>query len=200
MCSSDLVDATGRRSPLPSLLEAIGALAPEEEVEDSGFMYYGRHFRSLDGSQPPAFGPLLQHYDSISVLTLPADNGTWGMGIITSARDAPLRAAREVEVWERVIASYPLIAHWLNGDPITATDFVYTIRRGLTPELASTNAPLAYYIRYAQAFNEGAVFVLDPGSQTFLLEKDILAAEEPTATQQPGKETTPSAKTPGRRL
>jgi flavin-dependent dehydrogenase len=114
-----VVDATGRRSPLPSLLVAIGAVAPEEEVEDSGFMYYGRHFRSRDGSQPPAFGPLLQHYDSISVLTLPADNGTWGIGIITSARDAPLRATRDVEVWERVIASYPLIAHWLDGDPIT---------------------------------------------------------------------------------
>ncbi len=82
-------------------------------------MYYGRHFRARDGSLPPAFGPLLQHYDSISVLTLPADNGTWGMGIVASAGDAALRAAREVEVWERIIASYPLVAHWLDGDPIT---------------------------------------------------------------------------------
>ena len=114
-----VVDATGRRSPLPSLLEAIGAVAPEEEVEDSGFMYYGRYFRSRDGSQPPAFGPLLQHYDSVSMLTLPADNGTWGMGLVTAAGDVALRAARDVDVWERVIASYPLIAHWLEGDPIT---------------------------------------------------------------------------------
>ncbi len=114
-----VVDATGRRSPLPSLLEEIGSAAPEEEGEDSGFVYYGRHFRARDGSLPPAFGPLLQHYDSISVLTLPADNGTWGMGIVASAGDAALRAAREVEVWERIIASYPLVAHWLDGDPIT---------------------------------------------------------------------------------
>ncbi len=114
-----VVDATGRRSPLPSLLDAIGAVAPEEEMEDSGFVYYGRHFRSHDGAQPPAFGPLLQHYDSISVLTLPADNGTWGMGIVASSQDAPLRAVRDVEVWERVITSYPLLAHWLDGDPIT---------------------------------------------------------------------------------
>ena len=85
-------------------------------------------------------------------------------------------------------------ARFSNGDPITATDFVYTIRRGLTPELASTNAALAYYIRYAQAFNEGAVFVQDPVSQAFLLEKDF---EEPPATQQPVKGTTPPAKTPG---
>lgn len=114
-----VVDASGRRSPLPALLEAIGAAAPEEELEDSGFMYYGRHYRSPDGSLPPALGPLLQHYDSISVLTLPADNGTWGLGIVSSARDAALRAARDIDVWERVIASYPLLAHWLDGDPIT---------------------------------------------------------------------------------
>src|SRR2546430_1413594 len=31
-----------------------------------------------------------------------------------------------------------------NGDPITARDFVYTIRRGLSPELASRVASLAY--------------------------------------------------------
>ena len=114
-----VVDATGRRSPLPALLEAIGAAAPEEELEDSGFMYYGRYFRSRDGSLPPSFGPLLHHYDSISVLTLPADNGTWGMGIVASSGDACLRPAKDVATWERIIASYPLIAHWLDGDPMT---------------------------------------------------------------------------------
>ena len=80
-----VVDTTGRRSPLPSWLEAIGAPAPMEEREDSGFVYYGRHFRSTDGTLPPSFGPNLQHYESISFLTLPADNGTWGVGIVTSA-------------------------------------------------------------------------------------------------------------------
>jgi 2-polyprenyl-6-methoxyphenol hydroxylase-like FAD-dependent oxidoreductase len=114
-----VVDATGRRSSLPSLLAAIGAVAPEEELEDSGFVYYGRYFRSPYGALPPALGPLLQHYESVSVLTLPADNGTWGMGVVASAGDAALRATRDVEVWERVIASYPLIAHWLDGDPMT---------------------------------------------------------------------------------
>jgi 2-polyprenyl-6-methoxyphenol hydroxylase-like FAD-dependent oxidoreductase len=114
-----VVDATGRRSALPSLLAAIGAVAPEEESEDSGFMYYGRHFRSLDGSLPPMFGPPLQHYDSVSVLTLPADNGTWGVGIITSAGDAPLRGLKHAKAWERAIGSYPLIAHWVDAEPIT---------------------------------------------------------------------------------
>lgn len=61
-------------------------------------------------------------------------------------------------------------ARWSNGDPMTAEDFVYTFRRGLSPELASRNAYLAYYIQYAQGYNEGAVFVRDPGTGLFLLE------------------------------
>ena len=86
-----VVDAGGRRSTLPKLLADIGARAPIEEKEDCGFIYYGRHFRSPDGSVPPAFGPLLMPYDSLSILTLAADNGTWGVGIVTSAKDAALR-------------------------------------------------------------------------------------------------------------
>ncbi len=43
-----VVDATGRRSALPDWLEAAGARRPVEELEDSGFVYYGRHFRSAE--------------------------------------------------------------------------------------------------------------------------------------------------------
>ncbi|MDQ3133008.1 MAG: ABC transporter substrate-binding protein, partial [Acidobacteriota bacterium] len=52
-------------------------------------------------------------------------------------------------------------AKFSNGDPITAKDFVYTFRRGLTPELAARNAYLAYYLKYAEAFNSGQSFVKD---------------------------------------
>ncbi len=86
-------------------------------------------------------------------------------------------------------------ARFSNGDPITAGDFVYTIRRGLRPDVASTNASLAYYIKYAEAFNEGAVFVFDSESHTFLLEKDFAAGEE--ERKAPAKGTAPEAKNPG---
>ena len=75
-----VVDASGRRSRLPSLLAAIGARPPAEEREDTGFVYYCRHFRGAAGSMPPTLGPPLQHYDSISIVTIPADHGTWGVG------------------------------------------------------------------------------------------------------------------------
>lgn len=80
-------------------------------------------------------------------------------------------------------------ARWSNGDPITAQDFVYSMRRALSPELASRSANLAYYIKYAQAYNEAATFVRDPRNGEFLLEKDFPSADaassSTTTTQTP---------------
>jgi len=82
-----------------------------------------------------------------------------------------------------------------NGDPITARDFVYTIRRGLTPGVGSRTASMAYPIKYAEAFNAGGVFVFDPISKIYLLEKDFAEAAEkvyapadPTRVVLPGND------------
>jgi 2-polyprenyl-6-methoxyphenol hydroxylase-like FAD-dependent oxidoreductase len=114
-----VVDAGGRRSALPSWLAAIGARPVEEQRDDCGFVYYARHFRSADGSHPPLMGPPVQHYESISTLTLPADNGTWGVGLIVSARDVAMRPCRDPERWTDVINAIPLVAHWIDAEPIS---------------------------------------------------------------------------------
>ena len=113
-----VIDAGGRRSALPSMLTAIGARAPEEEKEDSGFIYYGRYFHSPSGEMPPLMSGLLTPWGTISTLTLPADNGTYGCGIITSAKDAPLRALKDRDTWMRAWRAHPLVAHWADGEPI----------------------------------------------------------------------------------
>lgn len=114
-----VVDCSGRRSSLPRLLADIGAAAPAEEIEDCGFVYYGRHFRSDDGRVPPMFGAPSMAYGTYSTLTLPADNGTWAVGLITSSKDPALRALKDPDTWSRVVAATPLVAHWLDGEPIT---------------------------------------------------------------------------------
>jgi 2-polyprenyl-6-methoxyphenol hydroxylase-like FAD-dependent oxidoreductase len=113
-----VVDMSGRRSALPDWLQNIGARRPSEELEDSAFFYYGRHFRSADGSVPPMFGPALTHWGTVSSVTLPADNGTWSVVVVTSSKDTALRALREADRWEAVVRSLPLVAHWLDGTPI----------------------------------------------------------------------------------
>jgi flavin-dependent dehydrogenase len=110
-----VVEITGRRSALPRWLAEIGARPPCDELDDCGFVYYGRHVRSADGSTPPALGGYLTHLGTIPALTLPADNGTWSVTLVTSARD---KALRDPAAWERAVRSLPLVAHWLDGQPI----------------------------------------------------------------------------------
>jgi flavin-dependent dehydrogenase len=113
-----LLDTTGRRSPLPRWIADAGGTGVREELDDSGFVYYGRHFRSEDGSLPVMLGPLKQDYGSISALTLPADNGTWSVTIIGSAKDRALRRLSDPKRWEAAVQLLPLAAHWIDGQPI----------------------------------------------------------------------------------
>ncbi|HKP98844.1 MAG TPA: FAD-dependent oxidoreductase, partial [Actinomycetes bacterium] len=119
-----VVDCGGRRSALGSWLEAVGARRPAEEREDCGFVYYARHFRTSTGELPVAGANVLQHYDSVSLLTLPSDNGTWSVVFITSSRDPALRALRDPSRWGAALARYPLVAPWGEGEPITGVDAI----------------------------------------------------------------------------
>jgi ABC-type oligopeptide transport system substrate-binding subunit len=85
-------------------------------------------------------------------------------------------------------------AKFSNGDPITARDFVYSLRRGLSPTLASRVAYLAWDIKYAEGFNTGGAFVRDPKTGRFLL-----ASETPKADSEANgaAETQPASATTG---
>lgn len=111
-----VVDAMGRYSRSVDWLAAIGARAPYEEQADSGFAYYTRYF---SGTQPARRGPTLAPIGTMSLLTLPGDNGTWSVTIFTSAGDQPLKNLRHEEPWTRTVRACPLHAHWLDGEPTT---------------------------------------------------------------------------------
>ena len=74
-------------------------------------------------------------------------------------------------------------ARWSNGEPITAKDFVYTVRRGLDPKFASRAAGQAYYIKNAKAFNEGAAFVQDAATGEFLNDAEAIIPARLTVPQ-----------------
>ncbi len=114
-----VVDATGRRSPTVDWITAIGGRAPDETAEDSGFSYYGRFYRSADGSVPELRSPILSPLGSISVLCIASDNGTWSITLYASSADAPTRRFRDVDVFEKIVGECPLHAHWLDGEPIS---------------------------------------------------------------------------------
>lgn len=66
-------------------------------------------------------------------------------------------------------------AKFSNGDPITAHDFVYSLQRALEPELLAKNAYLAYYVKYAEAWNSKKSFV-KRSDGTFILKRDVDAS------------------------
>ena len=92
--------------------------APGDEVDDSGFIYLGRHFRSRDGQLPVALGPVLQSYGSISALMLAGDNDTWAVTLVARSGDRALLGLKDTARWERTVRALPTVAHWLDGDPI----------------------------------------------------------------------------------
>ena len=114
-----VVDATGRGSQLPRWCRDAGIGPLHEESEDSGFIYYGRYFRSADGTTPQPFGPLLAPIGSFSILTLPSDNGTWSVTVYVSSGDQPLKRLRDPDAWSAVVKACPAHAHWLEGEPIS---------------------------------------------------------------------------------
>ncbi|MGJ6960575.1 NAD(P)/FAD-dependent oxidoreductase [Streptosporangium sp. G11] len=111
-----VVDASGRRSPIPGLLDRSGIARPVEELAKDGFAYYARHFA---GPMPPSPIWPLEHHDGLSALVLPGDVGTWSVTFAVPAEDLPLRDLRHAAVWQRVAALFPSLAPWADGIPVS---------------------------------------------------------------------------------
>ena len=126
--------------------------------------------RYISGSEPESLDPQmassqpdariimalfdgLTEYDPKTGQPIPAIATSWEPNDDNSAFTFHLREAR-----------------WSDGTPITADDFVYTVRRGLTPSVASRTAYMAYDITNAQAFNEGAVFARDRATGSYAMD------------------------------
>lgn len=112
-----VVDAAGRRTPLPEWVRCLGGPDPVEEREDCGFVYYSRYFR---GAPPRGSGAVLTHQPSMSVLTLPGDLDTYCVVLLTSSRDRELRRLRHEEAWLAAARCSVTASSWvMNGEPIT---------------------------------------------------------------------------------
>lgn len=109
-----LVDAAGRRSPLPSMLEAAGGTRPEEEAFEAGFVYNTLYYRG--SALPEYLDPPLSSIGSISALTMPGDRGWWSVTLYHSPQDKQMRRVRDTKVFERVVRALPNHAHWADGE------------------------------------------------------------------------------------
>ncbi len=110
-----VIDAAGRRSPLSSMIEAVDGRRPPEHMFESGFVYNTRYYH---GSEIPELrDDLLSAIGSISVLTLPGDNGWWSVTLYHSPSDVQMRKVRDPVIFERILRALPNHAHWVDGEP-----------------------------------------------------------------------------------
>jgi 2-polyprenyl-6-methoxyphenol hydroxylase-like FAD-dependent oxidoreductase len=114
-----VIDAMGRRSQLTRWLMQADVGPVIDEAEESGFVYYTRFFRARGAGMPAFRAAIVTDIGTFSVLTLPADNGTWSVTLFTSAGDQALKRLRDPDVWTAVVAACPAHKQWLDGEPIT---------------------------------------------------------------------------------
>jgi 2-polyprenyl-6-methoxyphenol hydroxylase-like FAD-dependent oxidoreductase len=114
-----VIDATGRRSKLTEWVSDLGGRPPYEESSDAGFAYYTRHFGSRHGLGWQPRGPLALDTGTLRVLTLPADNDTWTIGIVAVAADKPFKTLRNNDTWERVARAVPTAGDLVDGEPLS---------------------------------------------------------------------------------
>lgn len=112
-----VVDASGRRTASDRWLAAAGARLPARQSSGRGFVYYTRYFTGPE--RPVLRGPMNTPFGSFSLMQLESDARTWSLTIFALSGDAPLKALRSAEVFDRVVRACPLQAPLLEGTPLT---------------------------------------------------------------------------------
>jgi hypothetical protein len=96
------------------MVQAAGGRRPVEQVEAGGFVYHTQFYRGP--ALPAVRGDLLAAIGSISLVTMPGDNGYWSVTLYHSPSDKPMRKVRHPAVFNRIVRSLPLHAHWADGE------------------------------------------------------------------------------------
>ncbi|MGW4895269.1 FAD-dependent oxidoreductase [Kitasatospora sp. NPDC004240] len=113
-----VVDASGRRSPVPAWLVAAGCRPPVVESHRTGITYLCRWYRlRADGPRDP--GRVKNGSASPFALAgvFPSDNDTFAVNVVVSTADPTRAALTDPAVFEAVARRFPASAAWLDLDP-----------------------------------------------------------------------------------
>jgi len=120
-----VVEAAGRRSPLPRWLAAIGAGPVDETEEGTGIVYSSRFYATTPGGgAPPLDRLVLGDLGHLKYALFPGDNGTFSITFGVRADDAELRSLLRAGPFTRAARALPL-RPWLEpgaSEPITGVE------------------------------------------------------------------------------
>jgi len=110
-----VVDASGRRSPVDSWLDDLGAPPAARWSADCGVTYIGRHYRIRAGSELP--GPnttrVVVPFDDFTAVLFCSDNDTVQTALAPLSADRRFRRLADPEVYDAALAAVPTHAAWM---------------------------------------------------------------------------------------
>jgi flavin-dependent dehydrogenase len=112
-----VIDATGRRSPVPGWLQELGRAVPERR-SSCEISYYTRFWvlhRSGDPGELNLGFAAGGTFDRYSCLAFPADNGTVSVTFGALPEDQELRELRRAEAFDVAAETIPAIARWVDS-------------------------------------------------------------------------------------
>ncbi|MQY14410.1 hypothetical protein SRB5_45770 [Streptomyces sp. RB5] len=118
-----VVDASGRRSPVPGWLKAAGCRPPVVDSHRAGIVYLCRWYRlRRDGPQDPGRVKTGSAAPYALAGIFPSDNGTFAVSVVLAAGDPSRGALMDPAVFEAVARRFPSIGAWLGLDPEPCSD------------------------------------------------------------------------------
>ncbi|MFD8082538.1 FAD-dependent oxidoreductase [Kitasatospora sp. NPDC059722] len=113
-----VVDAAGRRSPVPGWLTAAGCRPPVVESHRAGIAYLCRWYRLRpDGPRDPGRVKTGSVAPFAMAGVFPSDNDTFALSLVLSTADPTRGALTDPAVFEAVLHRFPACAAWLDLAP-----------------------------------------------------------------------------------
>ena len=139
-----LIDASGRRTPVPRWLAAHDVTLPFD-AWDCGLIYFTRHYRIRPGVVRPPLNLVFaarERLPSLTVAWFHGDNNTAMLIETVLAEDPLLKAVHHPACFEAVAGAVPAVAPWLAcADPITPIFAMGAVQNTLRRTVA-TGRPL----------------------------------------------------------
>ncbi|MEU9237581.1 FAD-dependent oxidoreductase [Streptomyces subrutilus] len=113
-----VVDASGRRSPVPAWLTAAGCRPPAVDSHRAGIAYMCRWYRlRSDGPRDPGRVKTSSVVPFAFAGVFPSDNDTFAVNLVLSTGDPTRGALTDPAVFEAVARRFPATAAWLDLAP-----------------------------------------------------------------------------------
>ncbi|MER5961446.1 FAD-dependent oxidoreductase [Streptomyces sp. NPDC002057] len=113
-----VVDASGRRSPVPAWLTAAGCRPPVVDSHRTGITYLCRWYRlRADGPRDPGRVKTGSAASFALAGVFPSDNDTFAVNLVLSTSDPSRGALTDPAVFEAAARRFPATAAWLDLAP-----------------------------------------------------------------------------------